>query len=98
MRWKWGSVESAKVMETEYIRAVTSNWFEDIELAVDSGATETVIGESNLDSIKTSTGRKCIRYETAMGDIVENLWQKDFVAVTDDTAMVRSMTAQVADM
>ena len=50
-----------------------------------------------LDSITTSAGRKGIRYETATGDIVEDLGQKDFVAITDDTAMVRSMTAQVAE-
>ena len=50
-----------------------------------------------LGSIKSSTGRKGVRYETATGDIVENLGQKDFVAVTDDTAMTRSMTAQVAE-
>ena len=50
-----------------------------------------------LGSINASTGRKGVRCETAAGDIVENLGQKDFVAITDDTAMTRSMTAQVAE-
>ena len=84
-------------METESLRTVTSNGYEEIELAVDSGATETVIGEAMLDSISTKAGRKGVRYENATGDIVQNLGQKEFVAVTDDTEMVRSMTAQVAE-
>ena len=92
-----GRINLLKVMEPEAICAVTQGGFEEIELAVDSGATETVIGERMLGSIKASTGRKGVRYETATGDIVGNLGQKDFVAITDDTAMTRSMTAQVAE-
>ena len=38
-----------------------------------------------------------MRYETATGDIVDKLGQKEFVAVTNDTEMTRSMTAQVAE-
>ena len=92
-----GKLQLLKVMDAEPICKITESGFEEIELAVDSGATETVVGEKMLSSINTKSGRKGVRYETATGDIVENLGQKEFVSVTDDTEMTRSMTAQVAE-
>ena len=90
---KPGKLQLFKVMDTEPVCKVTESGFEETELAVDSGATETAVGETMLASISTKSGKKGVRYETATGDTVDNLGQKEFVAVTDDTEMTRSVTA-----
>ena len=71
--------------------------WEEIEMAVDSGATETVVGEDDLESIAVKEGAASQRgteYEVANGVRIPNLGEKRFVAYTEEGS-VRSITAQV---
>ena len=61
----------------------THEW-EEIEMAVDSGATETVVSEEMIKSIETQPGeamKRGVRYEVASGDLIRNLGEKSFPAV-----------------
>ncbi len=76
----------------------TGEW-EEIELAVDSGAPETVVGEGDLLSIELKEGaasRRGTEYEVANGVRIPNLGEKRFIAYTEEGSM-RSLTAQVCD-
>ena len=55
------------------------NEWEEIEMAVDSGATETVVGEDMLTSIETVAGeafKKGVQYEVASGTLIPNVGEK----------------------
>ena len=63
-----------KEIADEKVSAIVGDW-EEVELAVDSGATETVIGESMISSIETKPGeasRRGAKYEVADGTIIKN--------------------------
>ena len=77
----------------------TQEW-EEIEMAVDSGATETVIAEDMVKSVETQPGeamKKGVRYEVASGDLIPNLGEKCFTAVGEE-GQARSIKAQVCDV
>ena len=68
-------------------------------MAIDSGATETVVGENMLTSIDTVEGeasRRGVQYEVASGTLIPNLGEKRFVAVGGGE--VRKMRAQVCSV
>jgi hypothetical protein len=74
--------------------------WEQIEMAVDSGATETVVGEDMLQGIKLIEGEACrkgVQYEVASGTLIPNLGEKQFVAVGENGEK-RKMTAQVCEV
>jgi hypothetical protein len=74
----------------------SSEW-EEIELAVDSGATETVVGEDMLTSVETVEGeafKRGVEYEVASGTTIPNLGEKCFVAIAEE-GQRRKMRAQV---
>jgi hypothetical protein len=76
-----------------------SEW-EEIELAVDSGATETVMGEDMLECVDVKEGRASkagVEYEVANGDKIPNLGEKKFVGHSEEGVM-RGITAQVCDV
>ena len=69
-------------------------------MAVDSGATETVLGEEMLSWLGIKEGiqsRKGVVYEVANGARIPNLGEKMFTEVSTEGA-VRSITAQVCDV
>ena len=69
-------------------------------MAVDSGATETVINEEMLDTIETKEGarsRQGVIYEVANGVRIPNLGEKQFVGTTQE-GISRRLTAQVCDV
>jgi lysophospholipid acyltransferase (LPLAT)-like uncharacterized protein len=71
--------------------------WEQIELAVDSGATETVVGEDMLLSVATTEGesfKRGVEYEVASGTTIPNLGEKCFIAVAEE-GQRRKMRAQV---
>ena len=81
------------------IEGKADEW-EELEMAVDSGATETVVGEGMLLDVETRDGearRKGVQYEVADGTLIPNLGEKKFVAVAEQGEM-RKMTAQVCDV
>ena len=70
------TIEPEGVNELE----VTGEW-EEIELAVDSGATETVVGEDDLPGIEVKEGpasKRGTEYEVANGVRIPNLGEKKF--------------------
>ena len=69
--------------------------WEEIEMAVDSGATETVVGENMLTSIDTKEGsayKRGVQYEVASWDLIPNLGEKRFVGICEN-GETRNMTA-----
>ena len=88
-------------IEPEGLRPVTDapEW-ESIELAVDSGASETVIPEDMVRAASlqpSDASKRGVQYEVANGARIANLGQKSFNGVTD-AGVVRSVTAQVCDV
>lgn len=58
--------------------------WEELEMAVDSGAGETVIEEDALGSVAVVEGealRKGVKYEVADGTLIDNMGEKRFVAI-----------------
>ena len=81
------------------IEARGDGW-EVIELAVDSGASETVISEDMLSSVEVKEGeasRRGVQYEVANGVRIPNLGEKKFKGHTEE-GMVRNLTAQVCEV
>lgn len=74
--------------------------WEVLELAVDSGATETVIAEDSLRAVRTEEGdasRQGVVYEVANGVQIPNLGEKKFVG-TSEEGISRGLKAQIADV
>jgi hypothetical protein len=91
-------LQSLQAVYPQGVNSVAENGeWEEIELAVDSGATETVVGEEMLHSIKTTEGesfKRGVEYEVANGVTIPNLGEKCFVAVAEE-GQRRKMRAQV---
>ena len=69
-------------------------------MAVDSGATETVMGEDMLSSAETKMGaaaRRGVEYGVANGVTIPNLGEKTFTFQTMEGAE-RKITAQLCDV
>ena len=84
----------------ECVSAVEEQEWEKIELAVDSGATETVIGEDMLKNIDLKQGeayKRGVQYEVASGELIPNLGEKKFMGICEG-GEERMMTAQVCDV
>ena len=90
-----------RTIEPEGVNEIeeTGEW-EEIEFAVDSGATETVLGEEDLPGIEVKAGaasRRGTQYEVANGVLIPNLGEKKFGAYTEEGSL-RNVTAQVCDV
>ena len=69
-------------------------------MAVDSGASESVLPEEELPSVRLTEGeakRKGVKYEVADGTLIPNLGEKSFVAVSEEGSL-RKMRVQVCDV
>ena len=69
-------------------------------MAVDSGATETVVPEDALGSVEAredAAFKKGVRYEVANGVQIPNLGEQSFAAVTS-AGQKRNITAQVCEV
>ena len=69
-------------------------------MAVDSGASETVIPEQMVTGVPlqpSPASRRGVEYEVANGQRIPNLGQKTFAGVTPDGTR-RAVTAQVCDV
>ena len=72
-----------------------------MEIAVDSGATETVIPMDALPSIQlepSDASRRGVTYQVASGEEIPNLGEKRVQGVTHEKGYAKSITAQVADV
>ena len=87
------------IVEPEGANAVTEEpQWQAIELAVDSGASETVVGESMLPCVETKEGpasKRGVMYEVANGIRIPNLGEKAFQGYTDGEGIKRGIKAQV---
>ena len=108
--WRWNKKNEAgdnqqslgvfATIEPEGLNTVTEGEWEEIEMAVDSGATETVVGEESLKGIEIREGvafKRGVKYEIANGVRIPNLGEKSFVGVTEE-GIKRGMTAQVCEV
>ena len=95
------NLTSLQTMMPEGINTVEAGGeWEEVEMAVDSGATETVVNEEMLTSVDTVAGEACkrgVQYEVASGTLIPNLGEKRFVAVSA-SGLERRMRAQVCDV
>ena len=69
-------------------------------MAVDSGASETVLAEEMLETVEVREGdakKRGVQYEVADGTLIPNLGEKVFVAVGENGSL-RRMRAQVCDV
>jgi len=74
--------------------------WEVLEMAVDSGASESVVSDEMLTRIDTVEGdamKKGVQYEVADGTLIPNLGEKKFIAV-NDSGVARHMRAQVCEV
>ena len=81
------------------IKEAEDEW-EEVELAVDSGATESVVHEEMATNVATVPGeasRRGVSYKVANGEQLPNLGEKVFEAVSENHVL-RQMTAQVCDV
>ena len=98
-----GQLRLFRAVEPEGLNNATEarpKW-EVIELAVDSGATETVIGEDMLKSVslrESAASRRGVKYEVANGVQIPNLGEKAFGGFTDGEGLSRRITAQVCEV
>ena len=96
-----GDIRMFRTVEPDSVNAVGEDGgWEEIEFALDSGATETVLGENMLKSVETKEGvasRRGVEYEIATGELIPNLGEKRFQAVSEE-GVTRNITAQVCDV
>ena len=90
-----------RTIEPETVNSVTTkNKWGVIDLAVDSGASETVISEDMLPNIPIKQGdgsRRGVPYEVANGVRIPNLGEKEFQGYSEE-GTVRSITTQVSEV
>jgi len=81
------------------IEEAAPEW-EEIEMAVDSGASESVVNEEQLSGVETLEGKAKkmgVQYEVADGTLIPNLGEKKYIAVSD-TGVARHMKSQVCEV
>ena len=81
------------------VEEVAPEW-EEIEMAVDSGASESVVSEEMLQGVETVEGyakKNGVQYEVADGTLIPNLGEKKYVAVSD-AGVARQMKSQVCEV
>ena len=87
-------------IEPEGYNSVIDGEWEEVELAVDSGATETVIDANTLTHVKAVEGpafKRGVKYEVANGVRIPNLGEKKFKGFTEEGTL-KNITAQVCDV
>ena len=105
-RWqkKYGKIREIKpfvTIEPERYNAVKmAEGYEEVELAVDSGATETVIPEDTLLHVELKEGeayKRGVTYEVANGIRIGNQGERQFIGIIEE-GITRSLTAQVCEV
>ena len=71
--------------------------WEELETAVDNGASETVIGEEMVKAVTAQNVKPDVKYEGADGSQIPHLGEKEFEAYTE-AGLWRNMTAQVTEV
>ena len=82
------------------ISSIQHKGWEEVCLIVDSGASETVIGNDMVPSAQLQEGdasRRGVQYEMADGSLVDNEGEKKFTCISEENSQV-GITAQVCDI
>ena len=90
------SLKMFKTIEPDNVKAVGGR--EEIEFALGSGTTETVMGEDMLSSVEIKEGaasKRGVEYEIATGELIPNLGEEKFQAASQE-GVTRSITARYA--
>ena len=69
------------------LNALSGAEWEDIDIGVDSGASDTVVNEAILANVPVVEGehkRKGVQYDIATGQLIPNLGEKKFVGVSEN--------------
>ena len=94
-------INQIKTIDPDQINRVSQDGrWEEIELAVDSGATESVVPNSMSESIKTVAGpasKRGVMYEVASGHQIPNECEKKFTAMTEE-GQERNLKLHVCDV
>ena len=92
------TVMGLKVIERHGINAVADEEWVEVDVKIDSGATETVIPEAMLEGVidigEGIAFKRGVQYEVANGSQTSNLGEKRFVGFTEDGA-ANNIVAQV---
>ena len=88
-----GLLES--IQEDNEVNAV-GEW-EELLMAVDSGATETVVSDANAKTVPTTESKTGGKYRMANGDIIDNEGEKQMV-MSSGEGVNRLITAQVTEV
>ena len=87
-----------RTIEPAGINAVAEDGWVEIEVAVDSGATETVMPEETLNEIigitESAACKRGVVYEVADGTQIPNVGERNFPGVMDDGS-AKKVTAQI---
>ena len=98
-----GSLRTLATVEPELAMSVASSsreW-QAVDFAVDSGASETVIGEhvvSNVPTLPSAASSRGVKYEVANGDTIPNLGEKTLSCTTDAEGFTRHLKAQICEV
>ena len=96
-----GKIKQIRAVEPESINSVSADGhWEKLQLAVDSGATESVIPPHMPECVPTeesAASRRGVKYEVASGHYIPNEGEKKFDAMTDQGTKKR-MILQVCDV
>ena len=91
-------VMGLKVIEPHGINAVADEEWVEVDVKIDSGATETVIPEAMLEGVidigEGIAFKRGVQYEVANGSQIPNLGERRFVGFTEDGA-ANNIVAQV---
>ena len=97
-----GNITMFQTIEPEGFNALggSKGEWQEVEFAVDSGATETVLSEEMLPEVELKEGaasRRGVEYEVANGEKIPNLGEKKFRGTTVE-GTARNITAQVCEV
>ena len=96
-----GEVKVLKIIEPEGLCVMSEGEWECLEMAVDSGATETVISEDIVQTVKTKEGsasKRGVVCETANGETIPNMGEKQFAVGESEEGTRKKIMAQVSDV
>ena len=92
-----GALNSLQTLLPHGLNTIRDDGWEEVEMAVDSGASETVISEEMVQSAdlkEGTTSRRGVEYQVANGERIPNLGEKKFSAWTEE-GVSRNIKAQV---
>ena len=98
-----GSLRALATVEPASVCTVNTSQpeWEEIDFAVDSGASETVVAEHMVVNALTKPSAASVRgvsYEVANGETIPNLGEKHIMCVSHEEGLRKTITAQVCDV